>query len=69
MPSGLKETVLVIEEFEAASTEPGCVELLLHDGNDNLGMKVFNIVSSPPGKKRKQPDECQSKVSGNGAND
>ena len=44
------------------------LKLLLHDGNDNLGMKVFNIVSSQPGKKSKQPDECQSKVSGNEAN-
>ena len=45
------------------------LKLLLHDGNDNLGMRVFNIVSSQPGKKSKQPDECQSKVSGNEAND
>ena len=42
------------------------LKLLLHDGNDNLGMKVFNIVSSQPGKKF---DECQGKVSSNKAND
>ena len=52
MPSGLKETVLVIEEFEAVHPQNQVVlKLLLHDGNDKLGMKVFNIVSSQPGKK------------------
>ena len=45
------------------------LKLLLHDGNDNLEMKVFNIVSSLQPEKRKQPDECQSKVSSNEAND
>ena len=27
VPSGLKEAVVVTEELEAASTEPGCVEV------------------------------------------
>ena len=55
------------EELEAASTEPGCVEVVT--GNDNLEMKVSNIVSSQPGKKRKLPDEFQSEVSSDEAND
>ena len=67
MPSGLKEAVIVSEELEAASTEPGCVEVVT--GNDNLEMKVSNIVSSQPGKKRKLPDEFQSEVSSDEAND
>ena len=41
------------EELEAASTEPGCVEVVT--GNDNLEMKVSNIVSSQPGKKKETP--------------
>ena len=67
MPSGLKEAVIVTEELEPASTEPCCVEVVT--GNDNLEMKVSNIVSSQPGKKRKLPDEFESEVSSDKAND
>ena len=50
MPSVLKEAILAIEELEAASIKPDCFVVVT--GNDNLGMKVFNILDSQPGKKK-----------------